>query len=154
MTVTPAQLRALASRAEALAAEVRAACDAPADVQPGATDPLVAARQAADWLTRATDDLRQAATDLARTQVEPCTMAWAVCPDHGNTLTSMAGMSTCRVCGQGRPTPRPGEPCGAPVTWKVIDPTGTETRMCAGHILGARAVSRGATFIPLDQALT
>ncbi|MET8868819.1 hypothetical protein ABZW11_38330 [Nonomuraea sp. NPDC004580] len=154
MTVTPAQLRALASRAEALAAEVRAACAITPDVHPGEADPFVAARQAADWLTRATDDLRHAATDLARTQVEPCAMAWAVCPEHGNTLTSMAGVSTCRVCGHSTPTPRPGEPCGAPVTWKVIDPAGTETRMCAGHVLGARAVSQGATFIHLDQALT
>ncbi|GAB2933337.1 hypothetical protein ACFMQL_05575 [Nonomuraea fastidiosa] len=160
MTVTPAQLRALANRAEALAAEVRALCAHPSPVttpdagaSPGA-DPLAAARQAADWLARSTDDLRRAATELARLQVEPCGLAWAVCPEHGNTLSSMAGVSKCRVCGWSRSTPRPGQPCGAPVTWKVIDRSGGETRMCDGHVLGARAVSQGATFIRIDQALT
>jgi len=149
MTVTPAHLRALASRAEALTAEVRALCDSTPNESPE-HDPLAAARLAADWLARGVEDLRRAAQDLASLQPQPCGMPWNVCPEHGNTLSSRAGVSTCRVCSRTWTYERPGQPCGEPVTWKVIDRAGTETKMCDGHVLGARAATEGATFIRLD----
>ncbi|MGP4103099.1 hypothetical protein [Nonomuraea sp. KM90] len=149
MTVTPAQLRALASRAEALTAEVRALCDGAANGSPE-RDLLAAGRHAANWLARGAEDLRRAAADVAAAQAQPCGLPWSVCPEHGNTLDSRAGVSTCRVCGRTWKYDRPGLPCPEPVTWKVIDRAGTETRMCDGHVLGARAVSDGATFIRLD----
>ncbi|MFC5822697.1 hypothetical protein [Nonomuraea insulae] len=144
MTLTPADLRTLASRAEALTAEVRA-------IVAGAQerDSLAAAGHAADWLARGAEDLLRAAADLARLQAQPCGMPWAVCPEHGNTLASSAGVSTCRVCRRTWTYGRPGEPCREPVAWKVIDRAGTETRMCDGHVLGARAATEGATFVRL-----
>ncbi|MEQ4722300.1 hypothetical protein [Nonomuraea sp. B19D2] len=64
MTVTPAQLRALASRAEALTAEVRELCgSAPAESPERAH--LQAALHAAGWLARGAEDLQRAAEDLA-----------------------------------------------------------------------------------------
>ncbi|MFG1704140.1 hypothetical protein ACFLIM_13200 [Nonomuraea sp. M3C6] len=150
MTVTPAHLRALASRAEALTTEVRALCDSAPNGSPE-RDHLAVARQAADWLARGAEDLQRAATDLARLQAQPCGLPWGVCPEHGNTLSSSAGVSECRVCHRTWNHDRLGRPCREPVTWKVIDRARTETRMCDGHVLGARAAAEGATFIRLDQ---
>ncbi|RVX47022.1 hypothetical protein EDD27_9941 [Nonomuraea polychroma] len=150
MTVTPAHLRALASRAEALTAEVRALCGGAPNGSPE-HDHLAMARLAADWLSRGAEDLQRAAADLAKLQSQPCGLPWRVCPEHGNTLSSGAGVSTCRVCRRTWTYDRPGQPCREPVTWKVIDRAGTETRMCAGHVLGARAAAGGATFIRLDE---
>ncbi|TMR23237.1 hypothetical protein ETD86_09015 [Nonomuraea turkmeniaca] len=150
MTVTPAHLRALASRAEALTAEVRALCGSAPNGSPE-PDHLAVARNAADWLARGAADLERAATELAQLQAQPCGLPWRVCPEHGNTLASRAGVSTCRVCGRTWNYSQLGQPCVEPVTWKVLDRAGTETRMCDGHVLGARAAAAGATFVRLDQ---
>ncbi|MEV0628677.1 hypothetical protein ACI2LC_24330 [Nonomuraea wenchangensis] len=151
MTVTPAQLRALASRADALAAEVRELClSAPAGTPEH--DHLGAAWQARERLSAGAEDLRRAAGDLAALQARPCGMPWGVCPEHGNTLSTRAGISTCRVCRREWRHDRFGRPCEEPVTWKVIDRAGAETRMCDGHVLGARAAAAGATFVRLEQA--
>lgn len=152
MTVTPAHLRALANRAEALTAEVRAICDSTRNGS-SERDPLAAARHAADCLARGAEELQRAAQDLARLQPPPCGMPWGVCPEHGNTLDSRAGISTCRVCRRTWDHDRLGQACREPVTWKVIDLAGTETRMCDGHVLGARAAVQGATFIRLEGAV-
>jgi hypothetical protein len=144
MTVTPEHLTVLASRAEALTAEVLALCDSVPDAET-----LAAARQAAGSLTRGAEDLRRAAAELARLQVQPCGLPWGVCPEHGNTLSSTGGVSTCRVCERTWSHDRLGRPCTEPVSWKVIDRAGTETRMCDGHVLGARAAAGGATFVRL-----
>ncbi|MEV0379451.1 hypothetical protein [Nonomuraea sp. NPDC050643] len=150
MTVTPAHLSALAVRVEALTAEIRQLCDSVPAGSPE-HEPLVAARQAAEWLARGAEDLQLAAGDLARLRAQQtCSMPWGVCPEHGNTLSSKAGVSTCRVCRRTWTYDRPGRPCGEPVTWKVIDRAGTETRMCDGHVLGARAAVREATFLRLE----
>ncbi|GAA4971949.1 hypothetical protein HD597_007165 [Nonomuraea thailandensis] len=154
MTVTPEQLRALAIRAEALTAEVWELCGGSPGGYPGGSpepDPLVEARQAAGWLARAAEDLQRAAAELARLRVQPCGLPWAVCPEHGNTLSSRAGLSECRVCHRTWSYDRPGRPCEEPATWKVIDRAGTVTRMCDGHVLGARAAVQGATFVRIDQ---
>ncbi|SDI13098.1 hypothetical protein [Nonomuraea jiangxiensis] len=148
MSVTPAHLRTLADRAEALSAEVRTVCDSVPEESPE-HEPLTAARHAADWLARGANDLRSAATDLAKLQAQPCGLPWAVCPEHGNTLSSQAGISTCRVCRRTWNYSRPSQPCPEPVTWKVVDQAGTETRMCDGHVLGARAAVANATFVRL-----
>ncbi|NRQ40434.1 hypothetical protein HII36_52755 [Nonomuraea sp. NN258] len=151
MIVTPAHLRTLAGRAEALAAEVWALPDTTPDDSPERA-PVAAARHSADLLAQGAESLRRAAADLAAVQVEPCGMPWRVCPEHGNTLDSQAGVSTCRVCRRTWSYDRADRPCQEPVTWKVIDRAGTETKMCDGHVLGARAAVAGATFIRLDPA--
>ncbi|UBU16259.1 hypothetical protein [Nonomuraea gerenzanensis] len=154
MSVTPEQLRALATRAEALTAEVWTLCGGSPGTAPGTTpdaDPLVEARQAAGWLARAAEDLQRAAAELARLQVPPCGLPWGVCLEHGNTLSSRAGVSECRVCHRTWSYDRLGRPCEEPATWKVIDRAGTVTRMCDGHVLGARAAAQGATFVRIDE---
>ncbi|GGP10780.1 hypothetical protein LDL08_28115 [Nonomuraea glycinis] len=148
MTVTPEHLTVLASRAEALTAEVLALCDsAPGPAQEPEPEHLAVARQAADSLAGGAEGLRRAAAELVRLQARPCGLSWGVCPEHGNTLSSSGGVSTCRVCRRDWSHDRLGQPCQEPVTWKVIDRAGTETRMCDGHVLGARAVAAGATFV-------
>lgn len=151
MTVNPAHLRTLAGRAEALTAEVRAVYGG-APAGSAEHDHLQAARQAAGQLARAAEDLRRAAEELAALRSRQCGMPWGVCPEHGNTLSSRGGVSTCKVCGLTWDYDRLGRACGEPVTWKVIDRAGTETRMCDGHVLGARAAAAGATFLRLDEA--
>lgn len=149
MNVTPAQLRLLAGRAEALAAEIRRLCDGvPAEAPEYAR--LAGARTAAGWLDRGGEDLRQAAGDLDRfLTVRECGIPWGVCPEHGRTLSSEAGAAMCRVCRQTWKHDRLSGPCAEPVTWKVTDEAGTVTLMCAGHVLGARAALRTATFTRL-----
>ncbi|TDD30924.1 hypothetical protein E1286_45620 [Nonomuraea terrae] len=149
MNVTPAQLRFLADRAGALADEVRALCEGVA-VDAPERDPMAAAIEAAGWLDRGSEDLRRAAGDLDRLwAVRECGMPWGVCPEHGRTLSSSAGTSTCRVCRRTWDHDRLTKPCAEPVTWKVTDEAGTVTMMCDGHVLGAHAVLRGATFTRL-----
>ncbi|MCF6470247.1 hypothetical protein FAF44_17850 [Nonomuraea sp. MG754425] len=148
MTVTPEQLRALATRAEALTAEVWALCGVPSG---GHSDPLAEARQAAGYLARGAEDLQRAAAELARLQVQPCGLPWGVCAEHGNTLSSRAGVTECRVCRRTWDHDRLRRPCAEPATWKVIDQAGAVTRMCDGHVLGARAAAQGATFVRLDE---
>lgn len=150
MNVTPARLRACASRAEALTAEVLALCDSTPEGSPE-RDHLADARHGADLLARGAESLRRAALELARLQPQPCGLPWGVCPEHGNTLSSKAGISTCRVCRRDWAYDRLGQPCREPVSWKVIDLARTETRMCDGHVLGARAAAAGATFVRLDE---
>ena len=152
MTVTPEQLRDLARRAADLATEVRALCDSESAGSPG-RDQLRAARHAADWLDRGGEDLQRAAGDLARVRSlaeQTCGIPWGVCPEHGNTLSFSAKVSTCRVCGRTWAYDRLGRPCGELVDWKVTDQAGAVTMMCEGHVLGARAVLQGATFTRLD----
>ncbi|GGT09045.1 hypothetical protein ACFFV7_38120 [Nonomuraea spiralis] len=152
MSVTPAQLRDLARRAQDLAAEVRSVCDAEPAGSPE-HDQLRAARHAADWLDRGGEDLQRAAGDLARLRAlreQVCGMPWGVCPEHGNTLSHRANITECRVCHRTWPQDRAGKPCQEMVRWKVTDQAGTVTRMCDGHVLGARAVLQGATFSRLD----
>ncbi|NUP03807.1 MAG: hypothetical protein HOV96_05495 [Nonomuraea sp.] len=152
MTVTPAQLRDLARRAHELAIEARALCDAEPAGSPD-REQLRAARHAADWLDRGGEDLERAAGDLARSQSlreQTCGMPWGVCPEHGNTLSYGANVTECRVCRRSWPGDRLGRPCQEPVAWQVTDQAGTVTRMCDGHVLGARAVLQGATFSRFD----
>jgi hypothetical protein len=152
MTVTPAQLRDLARRAEGLAAEVRALCDSQPAHSPE-RDHLQAARHAAGWLDRGGEDLQRAAGDLARFRSlaeQACGMPWGVCPEHGNTLSFSANVTTCKVCRRSWTHDRLGQPCRELVVWKVTDQVGTVTLMCDGHVFAARAVLRDATFARLD----
>ncbi|NUW32032.1 hypothetical protein HTZ77_11405 [Nonomuraea sp. SMC257] len=150
--ITPARLRDLAGRAQALAAEVRALAGSPA-LDSLEREHLRAALHAADWLDRGGEDLRRAAGDLARLRSVPepaCGVPWGVCPEHGNTLSSSGGVTTCRVCRRRWDHDRLGRPCQEPVTWKVTDRAGTVTKLCDGHVLAARAAVEGATFTRLD----
>lgn len=153
MSITPAQLRDLAGRADALQAEARDLyAGVPAESPERAH--LQAAHHAAEWLKRAGEDLLRAAGDLAQFRAlreRECGFPWGVCPEHGNTLSSAADESTCRVCSRTWDYDRRGQKCREPVTWKVTDQVGTETLMCDGHVLGARAAMHGATFMRLDQ---
>ncbi|TDC11478.1 hypothetical protein E1267_00635 [Nonomuraea longispora] len=149
MTVTPAHLRDLAGRAEALTAEVLALCDRALRPE---LEPITTARDTASRFARGAEELHRAADDLAKLQAQPCGLPWGVCPEHGNTLSSRAGVTECRVCRRTWDHDRLGRPCEEPVTWKVIDRAGTETRMCDGHLLGARAAAESATFVRVEES--
>ncbi|KAB8194023.1 hypothetical protein FH608_017675 [Nonomuraea phyllanthi] len=151
MSVTAARMRDLVSRAEALTAEVREVCGG-APSGSAEHEHIRAARHAADWLARGVEDLERAAAELERLEAlrdQVCGIGWGVCPEHGNTLRSSAGVATCRVCERSWSYDRLGQPCRERVAWKVVDPGGTETRMCGGHVLGARAAMAGASFTQL-----
>jgi hypothetical protein len=71
---------------------------------------------------------------------------WGVCPEHGNTLTSTSGKTSCRVVGCSRTWDydRVGLPCIEPSRWTVTDQTGNASVTCDGHALDARKCLEGA----------
>ncbi|GAA2701403.1 hypothetical protein [Nonomuraea recticatena] len=151
--ITPARLRDLAGRAEALAAEVRALLDEAATGTPE-REQLFVAMHASDWLTRAAEDLQQAAGKLARLRSLPddaCGVPWGVCPEHGATLSSSGNVAICGECGRTWTYDRLGSPCPEPVRWKMTDKAGTELAICDGHALAARQQVEDVTLTSLDQ---
>ena len=95
-------------------------------------------------LRRISDGLQATGADLRRAlevQSNPrmCPAEWGVCPDHGNTLTSSGGITTCRVDGRVWDYDRLGSSCGEPVTEEVTDPAGTTNAVCHGHALAVPA---------------
>lgn len=98
--VWPAELRAPAADAEALAArtaEVAARLQAaPDDHLQRLAQPIA---KATHDLSDYTDEVSRTAEDLARVRVarDPglCDIPWGVCPDHGVTLHSSGGRAWC-----------------------------------------------------------
>jgi len=95
--VTPAELRELAARAQALGAEIdvvltrlHAAADEP--TQRSGFRLL----DAAGWARHVGTELEATAGDLARVRGRgQCPCDWGVCPEHGNTLSSSGGRTWC-----------------------------------------------------------
>jgi hypothetical protein len=155
--LTPADLRALAARAEQLAAEI----DAAQSALRGASDEPTRrvgyrldegagnARQAARALIKTAEDLARIRSRDART----CRAEWGVCPEHGNTLVSSGGRSWCNASGCGRSWDwdRGGLPCLDPAAWRLWDLSGKEMLVCAGHALAARKQLVGARLEPLGE---
>jgi hypothetical protein len=151
--VTPAELRALAARAEQLAADIdavqvrlRAAADEPTRRCGYRLD------DAAGEARRVGTELQATAGDLARLRGRgQCPCDWGVCPEHGNTLRSSGGKCWCAAPGCGRRWnyDRGGLPCTEPVAYEVRDSTGAGSPMCAGHALDARGRLVGAVITPL-----
>jgi len=104
---------------------------------------LSSAREAlADEIRRETD--RHLSGDLSA-----CSAQWGVCPEHGNTLTSSGGVTTCRTwdCGRRWSASRLTGHCTEPATVVVADSDGKTMRLCAGHWIDARGRLVGATLV-------
>lgn len=99
-------------------------------------------------LRQAAAEIQQTAEDLARIRTwdgalsrPTCKAEWEACPEHGATLTSTRGSSTCRVCGRSWDGDRLGLlglPCTEPVAFRVQDREGKDMLLCAGHAIAAR----------------
>ncbi len=151
--VTPAELRELAARAQALAAEIRTAHNR---LRAAADEPTQRCGfrldDAAGEADRVGEDLAATAEDLARVRGRSdCGADWGVCPEHGATLRSSGGESWCTAPGCGRRWDhnRYGLPCAEPAAYEVRDSAGTGGRMCAGHAKHAHEQLVGAVVTPL-----
>jgi hypothetical protein len=148
MTVpTPAELRELAARVEALAAEMTAVRDR---LHAAADSPTQRVSFRLDAATAGVCNgavaLTETAADLARIlSRSDCAAEWGVCPEHGNTLRGSGGVSWCQApeCRRAWAYDRLGLPCSEPAAYIARDPAGDELRLCAGHTLQARAVLAG-----------
>jgi hypothetical protein len=153
MPVTPAELRELAARAQALAEAVD---DVEARLLQAIDEPTRRAgfrlTDAAGQARRVCAELEATAGDLARIRGRgDCPCDWGVCPEHGNTLSSGGGKSWCETPGCGRRWnhDRAGLPCTEPVAYDVRDSEGHGGPMCAGHANDARERLIGAVITPL-----
>ncbi|SRR5712691_6458839 len=72
------------------------------------------------------------------------------CAEHGATLTSTRGSSTCCVCGRSWDWDRLGLPCTEPAAFRVQDREGKDMLLCAGHAIAAREQMEGATVQPIE----
>ena len=102
-------------------------------------------------------EIQQTAEDLARIRTRDgalsrptCKAEWEACPEHGATLTSTRGSSTCRVCGRSWDWDRFGLPCTEPAAFRVQDREGKDMLLCAGHAIAAREQMEGATVQPIE----
>jgi hypothetical protein len=140
---TPPELRELAARALALAADIdsanvrlRAAEDEPTQRVGFRLD------IAAGDLRSAAYEVLSTATDLTRViDRSDCDADWGVCPDHGATLVSSGGRSWCNTveCGRKWDYDRGGLPCDEPAAFAVAGPGGGDSsRLCAGHTASLR----------------
>ncbi len=142
---TPFELRALAARAEELAAEIDAVHAA---LGRAGDEPT---RHAGFRLSEGAGHVRQAAQGLAeaahdlefirKVRGRPhCGADWGCCPEHGATLTSTGGRCWCRApgCGRSWDWDRLGLPCDEPPAFRVIDAHGGQVLLCSGHAIAAR----------------
>ena len=153
--VTPAVLRGLAAAAEDLSERV-------ADVYDRLRQGDREGARAGFRLVGVGGELRavagvllDTAGDLARahgTPVGACGLPWGVCPEHGNTLRCTGGVTTCAAGGCGRRWgyDRTTGPCPEPVTHEVVV-AGVGHRMCAGHVVAARAELTTPVITPLPD---
>jgi hypothetical protein len=144
---TPEELRELAERIEALAAEMTAIRDGMLAAGDSPTQ-RVSFRlyEGASDVRRGATALTETAADLARILGRSdCAAEWGACPEHGNTLRGSGGVAWCEApgCRRAWGYDRLGLPCSEPAAYIARDPAGDELRLCAGHTLQARAVLVG-----------
>jgi hypothetical protein len=145
----------IAGRAEALTAEIRSLY---LDVQAIESEPVSRVRTrynaVADYVRQAAAALLETAADLERITTTPrrCRVAWGVCPEHGNTLTTSGGKSWCRTvdCGRTWDYDRVSVPCFEPAGWTVADQSGGSSVMCHGHVYDAVKRIDGVRIALLD----
>ncbi|MGA5822149.1 hypothetical protein ACPC54_30320 [Kitasatospora sp. NPDC094028] len=153
---TPAQLRELRARTEALAREIAA-------VQARLAALDEPARSTSYPLGRAQERLREAAAELgegadelarARTARDPrlCKAHWGACPDCGNTLASSGGRAWCRSCPRTWDYDRLGTACIDVATHEVSTPNspGETILLCQAHARDAAERLDGAVVTPID----
>jgi hypothetical protein len=154
---TSAELRGLAAQAETLARrleEIRIQLmRARTDGDPPSLTQLHHATAQAHLIAGA---LEETAADIARLHTSPggalCAIAWGVCPEHGNTLHSKAGRTTCKSphCYRVWAYDRLGAPCTEPASHQCTDAHGTAFPACEGHAKDVRLRMDGATVAPID----
>lgn len=150
------QARRLATRAEALAAEIdtlhremKAAGDDPVRLAGFRYD------TASGSVRQSAGELRDTAADLERiaNAAAPgtCSVQWGACPDHGNTLTSSGGRTWCHhaTCERMWDYDRVGLPCAEPARWRMIDRHGDVALVCQGHAVALRASLDHLRLVPL-----
>ncbi|GAA2747026.1 hypothetical protein [Kitasatospora cinereorecta] len=135
---TPAELRDLQARADALAQDVaamRARLAGQSELPRGVRNALAASVE--DALALAAQRIGTAAEKLARVRAAQwsgaCTAWWGVCPHCGPTLMAEDGRSWCRQCGTAWNYDRSQGPCGEPGAYLAMDALGGTVLVCAAH---------------------
>ncbi len=157
----PAELRALAAEADALAertAELTTRLTTAHDehVQRLAR-PM---HKATDDLIDYTDEIARTAEYLTRVRVsrDPhlCDVPWGVCPAHGVTLRSMGDRAWCTTTGCARTWDhdRVHTPCAEPAVATATDEDGATASLCAAHAADAAQRLSGCTLDYLGHRAT
>jgi hypothetical protein len=153
---TPADLRELAVRVEALAAEMTAIRDRMLAAGDSPTQ-RVSFRldEGASGVRRGATALTETAADLARVLGRSdCAANWGACPEHGGTVRASGGVAWCqaRGCRRAWNYNRLGLPCSEPAAYVVCDGRGEEMRLCAGHTVTAKESLDGDhTYTPITE---
>jgi hypothetical protein len=65
------------------------------------------------------EQLRALLVDIERLELPPgsCSLGWGVCPEHGDTLETVAGRSRCTACGTEWDHDREHQHCREPVAY-------------------------------------
>jgi len=107
-------------------------------------------RQVAAEIQQTAEDLACIRTRDGALSRPTCKAEWEACPEHGATLTSTRGSSTCCVCGRSWDWDRLGLPCTEPAAFRVQDREDKDMLLCAGHAIAAREQMEGATVQPIE----
>ncbi|MDQ7810822.1 hypothetical protein Q5425_44470 [Amycolatopsis sp. A133] len=154
----PAELRALAADAEALAnrtAEVAARLKTAPDGNLQRLARPIA--KATHDLSEYTEEVSRTAENLARVRVarDPglCDVPWGICPAHGVTLRAGEDRAWCSVpgCAGEWDYDRLHTPCGERAVAVVTDEDGAAGKMCAAHARDAGDRLAGCTVSSLDH---
>ncbi|MFJ7217679.1 hypothetical protein [Amycolatopsis sp. NPDC098790] len=154
----PAELRALAADAEALAtrtAEVAARLQTAPDghLQRLARPIAKATHDLSDY----TDEVARTAEDLARVRVsrdpDLCDVPWGVCPAHGTTVRASGNRAWCTdpACTHEWDYDRLHTPCAEPAVAVVTDEDGATGKMCRAHARDAADRLVGCTVSYLEH---
>ncbi|GAA4882286.1 hypothetical protein [Kitasatospora terrestris] len=135
---TPAELRDLQARADALTRDI-AAMRSRLTAQSHLPRNLRSALpESVDrGLARASQRLSAAADGLARVRAAQwlgaCTTGWGICPHCGLTLQAEDDRSWCEACGTAWDYDRSQGPCGERGVYLAMDELGGTVLVCAAH---------------------
>ncbi|WP_414943178.1 hypothetical protein [Amycolatopsis sp. cmx-11-32] len=157
----PADLRALAAEADALAERT---AELATRLTTAADDHLQRLAQpmhkATDDLIDCTDEITRTAEYLTRVRVsrDPnlCDVPWGVCPAHGVTLRSADDRAWCTKsgCANTWEYDRLHTPCTEPATATATDEDGATGSLCSAHASDAAQRLIGCTIHYLDNRAT
>jgi hypothetical protein len=152
----PARFRELAQEAEALATAIgQAHSGLRASDEEFIRRSGFRLEDAAGAARGVASELRDTASDLDRFAARPadaCEIPWGACPEHGGTLTSTGGRTTCQACGRTWDYDRLTMPCEEPARWILTDSGGDSSRVCDGHACDARTRLEGARLTRLPDS--
>ncbi|MFG3229387.1 hypothetical protein ACGF07_32020 [Kitasatospora sp. NPDC048194] len=152
---TPAELRELQGRAEALLADLEAVHGRLLAADEPLRDTRFALTGGKDGLREAVDSFSRCAGEIARVRTarDPrlCKAHWGICPTCGPTLRSSGGETWCEQCGTRWDYDRLGSPCLEVAEFIGEDPGGGRVLLCGAHGRQLEKQVTNGRLIPLGE---